>query len=51
MEPTIRAYCTGCKKTTVQKDSKKITNGSRVRMAGKCAECGRATSVFVKKTD
>ena len=47
----VKAYCVKCKKTTDQKESKKIVNGNRARMSGKCAECNNTTSVFVKKDD
>jgi ribosomal protein S27E len=47
----VKAYCVKCKKTTEQKDSKKIVNGNRARMSGKCADCNNTTSVFVKKDD
>ena len=43
-----KAFCVKCKETTDQVDAKKIVNGKRARLSGKCGKCGTKTSVFVK---
>lgn len=48
----IKAQCLGCKKKQVVKDAeiKKTSNG-HTRVSGKCSECGRTVSSFIKNRD
>ena len=40
--------CMRCKKAVTPKDSKKIKNGNRCRLVGKCPHCGTNVGKFCK---